>query len=106
MGIIDGGKYIEVHPTFLYESLVTFSLFILLSIISDKRKFKGEITLIYLIIYSFARIIIEELRTDSLMIGNIKVSQLLSLIIFILATCRFLSFLIKQKNKKQTCVKK
>lgn len=81
MGITDAGKYIEVHPTFLYESLVTFSLFALL--ISNKRKYKGQIALIYLIIYSFARMIIEGLRTDSLMLGNIRVSQVLSLIIFI-----------------------
>lgn len=83
MGIIEAGKYIEVHPTFLYESLVTFSLFILLTIISNKRKYKGQITLIYLTIYSFSRMIIEGLRVDSLMLGNMRVSQILSLIIFI-----------------------
>lgn len=86
MGIVEAGKYIEVHPTFLYESLVTFSLFILLSLISRKRKYKGQITLIYLIIYSFARMIIEGLRTDSLMLGNIRVSQVLSLIILIISS--------------------
>lgn len=85
MGIIEAGKYIEVHPTFLYESLVTFTLFIILTVISSKRKYKGQITVIYLIVYSFARMIIEGLRTDSLMLGNIRVSQLLSLIMLIIS---------------------
>lgn len=101
MGIIDAGKYTEVHPTFLYESIVTFSLFIFLSLISNKRKYKGQITLIYLIVYSFARMMIEGLRTDSLMLGNVRVSQILSLIIFMISFCRFLVLLIKQKNKLQ-----
>lgn len=106
MGIVDGGEYIEVHPTFLYESIITFLLFILLIILSNRRKYKGEITLVYLMIYSFARMIIEGLRTDSLMLGNIRVSQILSLIIFIASFCRFIVYLVKQKDKKQTDVKK
>ena len=85
MGIIEAGEYIEVHPTFLYESLVTFTLFIVLILMSNKRKFKGQIVLIYLIVYSFARMIIEGLRTDSLMLGNMRVSQVLSLIIFVIS---------------------
>lgn len=75
MGIIEAGKYIEVHPTFLYESVSTFTIFIILSIISKKRKFKGQITYLYLIMYSFARAIIESLRIDSLKIGDIRVSR-------------------------------
>ena len=101
MGIYENSRYIEVHPTFLYESIITFLLFIILTIISSKRRFRGEITLIYLITYSFTRMIIEGLRADSLMVGNIRVSQLLSLIILILSTCRFLYILIKEKNKKK-----
>jgi len=84
MGIIEAGKYIEVHPTFLYESLVTFLIFILLATISNKRKYKGQITLIYLTIYSFARMIIEGMRTDSLMMGDMRISQLLSMLILII----------------------
>lgn len=97
MGIYEAGKYIEVHPTFLYESLVTLAIFILLTYISNKRKYKGQLTLIYLIIYSFARMIIEGLRADSLMLGNIKVSQILSLIIFIGSIS---IYVIKYKSKK------
>ena len=83
MGIYKMGEYLEVHPTFLYESIVTFTIFIILTIISKKRKFKGQITYLYLIMYSFARAIIEGLRTDSLMLGTIRISQALSVIIFI-----------------------
>ena len=96
MGIFEAGKYIEVHPTFLYESIVTFLLFIILSLVSHKREYKGQITLIYLIGYSFARMIIEGLRTDSLMMGDVRVSQLLSILIFIISVIAY----IKRKNAK------
>ena len=82
MGIYELGEYIEVHPTFLYESIITFFLFLFLLNIKEKRKFRGQLTYIYLIVYGFARMIIEGLRTDSLMLGNIRVSQMISLLIF------------------------
>lgn len=85
MGIYEAGEYIEVHPTFLYESLITLTIFVLLIFMLNKRKFKGQLTLTYLIIYSFARMLIEGIRIDSLMLGNIRVSQLLSLIIFLIS---------------------
>lgn len=97
MGIYETGEYIEVHPTFLYESIITFSLFIVLSVISNKRKYKGQITLIYLMIYSFARMIIEGFRTDSLMLGDIRVSQILSLILFIISISVYIKRTIKKK---------
>lgn len=99
MGIFNAGKYIEVHPTFLYESIITFALFILLTILSKRRKYKGEITLIYLVIYSFARMIIEGLRTDSLMLGNIRISQILSLIIFLISIFVLIKKSIEEKKK-------
>lgn len=101
MGIYEADKYMEVHPTFLYESIITFALFIILSLVSKKRKYKGQITIIYLIIYSFTRMIIEGLRTDSLMLGSIRISQLLSLAILIVTLfCRFFYFFDKYKSKK------
>lgn len=95
MGIYQAGEYIEVHPTFLYESIVTLTICIILTKISKKRKFKGQITYLYLIMYSFARAIIESLRTDSLMLGPIRISQLLSLIIFTVSIIMYI------KNKKK-----
>ena len=97
MGIIENNIYKEVHPTFLYESIVTFFLFIFLFNIRKKRKYSGQLTYIYLAIYSIARFFIEGLRTDSLMLGNIRVSQLVSLIIFIFS---ILMILINKYLKK------
>ena len=69
------------HPCFLYESVWCLLGFVLLHLLSKKRKFSGEIALMYCVWYGFGRSIIELLRTDSLMIGNIKVSCLLSALI-------------------------
>ena len=90
---------VEVHPTFLYEMLVTISIFVILSIKKDKRKFKGEYTYIYLIIYGLGRMIIEGLRTDSLMLGPLRVSQVLSGILFTLFIAMYL-YNIKKCRKK------
>lgn len=96
MGIYEAGKYIEVHPTFLYESISTLTIFIILTVVSKNRKFKGQITYLYLIMYSFARAIIEGLRTDSLMLGPIRISQVLSVAIFVI------SGILYVKNKRKT----
>ena len=96
MGIYEAGKYIEVHPTFLYESISTLAIFIILTVVSKNRKFKGQITYLYLIMYSFVRAIIEGLRTDSLMLGPIRISQALSVAIFVI------SGILYVKNKRKT----
>lgn len=83
MGIYNLGEYIEVHPTFLYESLACFIIFIILIQIKNKRFFKGQIACTYLLLYSLERTFVETLRTDSLMLGNIRVSQMLSILIFV-----------------------
>ncbi len=71
---------IGVHPTFLYESIWNFVLFIFLWNIRKKKKFEGQILTIYIMMYSLGRLFIEALRTDSLMIGSIRVAQLISLL--------------------------
>jgi len=96
MGIKDRATIKYVHPTFLYESIADFILFIILQKISKNRKFKGEITYIYLIGYSFTRFFVEGLRADSLMLKNYKISQLISAIILV-AFC----IIMLQKTKKQ-----
>lgn len=95
MGIIESGEYTEVHPCFLYESIITFCTFLILYKKRNKRKFRGEITEIYLFIYSFFRIFIENLRTDSLMFCGFKVSQILSIGICIFS----LIFILKNSKK-------
>lgn len=72
-----------VHPCFLYESIWCIVGFFLLNRLSGKRKFSGEISLYYCVWYGFGRAFIELIRTDSLMIGSIKVSCLLSFLICI-----------------------
>lgn len=81
MGITENGEYIQVHPTFLYESICTLSIFIILYIIRNKRKFEGQLTYIYFVLYGIARAIIEGFRTDSLMLGNFRISQILSILL-------------------------
>lgn len=79
--IVDG---VKVHPTFLYESIWNFLLFgFLLWYRRKKAKAEGEVFAIYLVLYSVARFFIEGLRTDSLMLGPIRVAQLISVIIII-----------------------
>ena len=73
-----------VHPTFLYESLWCLAGFLLLHFISKKLyKFNGEIFSLYLVWYGTGRFWIESLRTDSLMLGTMKVSQLVAILTII-----------------------
>lgn len=75
--VIDG---VKVHPTFLYESLWDFGVFLfLLWYRKNKSKVSGETFLIYLVLYSLGRFFIEGLRTDSLMLGPIRIAQLISI---------------------------
>lgn len=74
--MIDG---IKVHPTFLYESLWNFFIFLFFLGFRKKNKTKGNVFLLYLILYSTGRFFVEGLRTDSLMLGNIRVAQLMSI---------------------------
>jgi len=84
MGIQYGG-YGEMryyHPTFLYESLWNIIGVIILTLLYKKKKHNGQIVLGYFCWYGFGRMLIEGLRTDSLYIGSIRVSQLVGLICF------------------------
>lgn len=79
---------IYYHPTFLYESLWSLLGFILLIILRNQKGLlrRGEVALSYVIWYSFGRFFIEGMRTDSLWIGDfLRVSQMLSLVLFISA---------------------
>lgn len=96
MGIIENGSYIEVHPTFLYESVCNIIIFLILYSIRNKRKYKGQLVYMYLVLYGLVRAIIESLRTDSLMVGNFKVSQLVAIVLFF----AFGIILIYEKLKK------
>lgn len=79
-------SYIQVHPTFLYESFWCLCILILLQLFKRKKKFEGEVFLWYITAYAAGRFFIEGLRKDQLLIGNtnIAVSQLLSAVLFVL----------------------
>ena len=77
---VDISKY-GVHPTFLYESLLDLAVFFFLIYYRKKKKLDGEVLSLYLVLYGVGRFVIEGLRTDSLMFGPFRVSQLLSAIL-------------------------
>lgn len=87
-----------VHPCFLYESIWCIAGFFVLNHFSKQRHFSGEITLMYCVWYGFERSIVENLRTDSLMIGNIRVSVLVSVIICLSAAITLFAVRKKQKS--------
>ena len=91
--VIDGGT--AVHPTFLYESLWNLVGFIALHFYSKKRKFPGEMALLYVAWYGLGRAWIEGLRTDSLYIGTLRVSQVLAAISCIVAV----ALLVRKYNR-------
>lgn len=96
-GIIVNGQ--KVHPTFLYESILDFCVFLFLIWFRRKKKTShGQVSGLYLILYSMGRLFIEGLRTDSLMFGGIRVAQLVSLASILIGGV----LLIYVKNKKQS----
>lgn len=99
------GTTIYVHPTFLYESLWNLTGFILINHIvqTDKRRYDGECTYLYLVWYGLGRFFIEGLRTDSLYIGStgIRASQALSTVMVIAGS--ILLFINHKKLKSNNC---
>ena len=84
---IGGVDFIQVHPTFLYESMWNLGVLIIMLLIREHKKFDGEIFLIYLFGYGVGRFWIEGIRTDQLMLPGINypVSQALALVMAIVA---------------------
>jgi len=80
---VNGAEYIQVHPTFLYESLWNLAVLIILIVCTKRKKFDGEIFLLYLAGYGLGRVWIEGLRTDQLFLWGtpIPISQLISALI-------------------------
>jgi len=86
--LVDGVEYIQVHPTFLYESVWNLCLLIFLILYTKRKRFDGEIALLYFAGYSLGRMWIEGLRTDQLFLWgtDLAVSQLLSGILLLVST--------------------
>ena len=83
--VVNGINYIQVHPTFLYESVWNLFILILMLLYKGKKKFHGEMCLFYLGGYGIGRFFIEGLRTDQLLFPGteIAVSQVLGLLLFV-----------------------
>ena len=91
-----------VHPTFLYESLWCLLGFVLIAWYTKRRRFDGELTLLYTAWYGAGRAVIEGLRTDSLMVGSFRISQVIAAVSVIAALCIWLALRKKYKDKPLT----
>ena len=99
MEIVDGIEYIQVHPTYLYESLWNLGVLMFLLYWRKHKKFQGEIFFMYLLGYGIGRFWIEGLRTDQLILfgTGLAVSQVLALVMVIVSSVVIISF--RKKNK-------
>lgn len=99
---VDEVEYIQVHPTFLYESLWNVGVLLVILLYTKHRKFEGQLFLMYLFGYGLGRVWIEGLRTDQLtwMGTGIAVSQVLSGVLVIASGGILLyQYIIKKKRK-------
>lgn len=101
---VGGVQYIQVHPTFLYESVWNLGVLILLLLYRKHRKFQGEIFLLYLLGYGLGRAWIEGLRTDQLWIPGteIPVSQVLAVVLVIVSTVIIAAKRKRAENAERT----
>ena len=88
---------LPVHPCFLYEFIWCAIGFLILNCVIKRRKFRGQLILFYGMWYGLGRAFIEGLRTDSLMIGSLRVSQCLSIAVAIASAVWF--FVLSAKSK-------
>lgn len=94
----------KVHPTFLYESIWCFALFLFLIIIDRNGSFRGKIFSLYGMLYSLERFFVESLRTDSLMIGPFRQAQVISVAFFIFSLILFIVCKSRAGKKGNTAV--
>ncbi len=96
---VNGYEYIQVHPTFLYESSWNLIILFILLIYRRYRKSYGEIFSLYILFYGMGRFVIEGLRTDQLIImgTNIAISQVVAIISVVLGIS---GFLLCRKNTR------
>ena len=96
---VNGVDYIQVHPTFFYESAWNACIFVILLILQRKKKFDGQVCAVYFFGYALGRVWIEGLRTDQLLIGGIPVSQALSAILILASVGLY----IYRRKKEAVC---
>lgn len=101
MEYIDGTGYIQVHPTFLYESVWNLMVLVIMLLRTKRKAFDGEIFLVYIVGYGVGRCWIEGLRTDQLQIGStgIAVSQVLSALLAVGGIAYWIYRMVKIKKE-------
>ena len=101
---IDGTRYIQVHPTFLYESLWNVGVLVVLLLFTKHRKYNGQLFLIYLLGYGLGRVWIEGLRTDQLIFfgTGVAVSQVLSGVLVVASAGILIYQYVKGRQEKKT----
>lgn len=101
--VAEGTNYIQVHPTFIYESLLNLVLLVLMIVWHRRKKFNGEICLLYLGGYGIIRFFIEGIRTDQLKLPgtSIAVSQMLGIVLFVVALGAELAIRYGLKKKSE-----
>ncbi len=90
---------VTAHPTFFYESFWNLIGFLIINAIYKKKRFDGEVFLWYITWYGFGRMLVEGLRTDSLWLGRIRISQLVGALCFVVGLALTLIFHIKAVKK-------
>lgn len=100
--MVEGTNYIQVHPTFLYESMLNLIVLIFILWYLKRKAFDGEICLLYLGGYGIIRFFVEGIRTDQLKIPGtgIAVSQMLGMVLFIFAVAMDIGVRVYRKKKK------
>ena len=88
------------HPTFLYESVWNIVGFIIICFLYRKKKFNGQIALMYFAWYGFGRMFIEGLRTDSLYVGPFRISQVVGAVCFVAGVALMIAGTILVKKGK------
>ena len=99
---IDG--FVQVHPTFLYESVWNAVGLVVLHFLSKKRKFDGQVFLYYAAWYGLGRMWIEGLRTDSLMGGSLRFSQVVAIVSVIVSLALLVWILLRRPNPENMLV--
>ena len=96
------GKMAYVHPTFFYESLWNLIGFVLIHFLYKKKKFDGQVVLMYLTWYGFGRMFIESLRTDQLKAGVFPVSIVIGAVCFVGGSVLLIVKLVKARRANIT----
>ncbi len=90
------------HPTFLYESVWNLVGFLIINALYKKKKFDGQVVLMYVTWYGFGRMFIEGLRTDSLYVGVFRISQVVGFLCFVIGSILLIVGLLKARRDALT----